>query len=142
MNIKLTLIEMKRPARIVAVGLLFWSSTVNVGLQAQEKKIFSHTADLRSGKEYWAIPNAGRRTVWEAAKAKREGLRAGVLDLTILWQGGVAFIEFKSGRGDCTETQKDMLDDLHRRGHHCGVFRNSATALAWLKEIGAPVIIL
>ena len=33
------------------VVLLVWASTANVGLQAQEKKIFTHTADLRSGKE-------------------------------------------------------------------------------------------
>src|SRR5438477_11397545 len=51
MKTPLTFIESTRVLRAVAVGLLVWSSTINVGLEAQEKKIFSHTADLRSGKE-------------------------------------------------------------------------------------------
>jgi TolA-binding protein len=51
MKTALTFIEKARVLRVVAVGLLVWSSTINVGLEAQEKKIFSHTADLRSGKE-------------------------------------------------------------------------------------------
>src|SRR4051812_13958459 len=51
MKIKLTSLEMNRVLRIAVVGLLFWSSSTNVGLQAQDKKIFTHTADLRSGKE-------------------------------------------------------------------------------------------
>src|SRR6266403_3527702 len=51
MKTPLTFIERARVLRVAAVGLLVWSSTINVGLEAQEKKIFSHTADLRSGKE-------------------------------------------------------------------------------------------
>src|SRR5664279_1554666 len=47
----LTILEMSRPVRIACCGLLVWSSTMNLGLLAQEKKIFTHTADLRSGKE-------------------------------------------------------------------------------------------
>src|SRR5437016_8043878 len=46
-----TLLENSRFLRVAAIGLLWWSSTINLGLEAQEKKIFSHTADLRSGKE-------------------------------------------------------------------------------------------
>src|SRR5438876_453503 len=47
----LTFFVETRFLRVAAVGLLTWSSTINLGLQAQEKKIFTHTADLRSGKE-------------------------------------------------------------------------------------------
>jgi len=47
----LTILEMKRMARIGMTGLLVWSSSMGLGLQAQEKKIYTHTADLRSGKE-------------------------------------------------------------------------------------------
>ncbi len=47
----LTFLEANRCLRVIAVGTLIWSSSMNVGLQAQDKKIYTHTADLRSGKE-------------------------------------------------------------------------------------------
>src|ERR1035438_5332741 len=47
----LTFLEKSTTARLIAVSILCWSSTMNLGLEAQDKKIFTHTADLRSGKE-------------------------------------------------------------------------------------------
>jgi hypothetical protein len=90
----------------------------------------------------WSVPNAGKRSTWEARKAKREGMIAGCADLTILWRGGCAFIEWKSGKGDVRPNQAEMLNKLHRLGHHCCVARTSAWALTWLQEIGAPVRII
>src|SRR5882672_8283087 len=51
MKIELTSLEMNRCLRVAAVGLLCWSSSMNLGLRAQDKKVYTHTADLRSGKE-------------------------------------------------------------------------------------------
>src|ERR1019366_8812087 len=54
MKRELTILEMNRMARIArmaAVAAVAWSSTIPLGLEAQEKKIFTHTADLRSGRE-------------------------------------------------------------------------------------------
>jgi len=42
---------MNRVARLVAVSLLTWSASAHLGLQADDKRIFTHTADLRTGKE-------------------------------------------------------------------------------------------
>ena len=47
----LTFLEGNRFVRLAALGMLFWSTSMNLGLEAQDKKIFTHTADLRSGKE-------------------------------------------------------------------------------------------
>jgi len=47
----LTILEMKRLRRVGLTGLLIWTAANNMGLQAQDKKVFTHTADLRSGKE-------------------------------------------------------------------------------------------
>src|ERR1039457_3709865 len=47
----LTFLERPVLLRVAAVAVLTWSSTINLGLEAQEKKIFTHTADLRSGRE-------------------------------------------------------------------------------------------
>jgi hypothetical protein len=87
----------------------------------------------------WAVPNAGKRTSWEVGKAKREGMVSGALDLTIAWNHGVAFIEFKAGSTAPTANQRIMLNRLYRAGHHCGVFRTSTSLIGWLKDRGAPV---
>ena len=48
------------------------------------------------GVDIFAVPNAAKRSQWAAAKAKREGMTAGVLDLVATWKGGgSAFLEFK-----------------------------------------------
>jgi hypothetical protein len=88
----------------------------------------------------FAVPNAGRRTQWEIAKAKREGMKAGVLDLVVTWNRGVAFLEFKDGRSKPTPAQRHQLNTLYRQGHHCGVFRTSASALRFLQERGCPFL--
>jgi hypothetical protein len=49
----------------------------------------------------FAVPNGGKRSQWAAMKAKREGMKAGVLDLVCTWPGGVAFLEFKDGTSTC-----------------------------------------
>src|SRR6185295_909239 len=51
MNKVLTSLEMNRFVRLAVIGALGWSSSMNLGLQAQDKKIYTHTADLKSGKE-------------------------------------------------------------------------------------------
>src|ERR1017187_7983343 len=47
----LTILEMNRLVRIGVISALAWSASIHLGLQAQEKKVYTHTADLRSGKE-------------------------------------------------------------------------------------------
>ncbi len=87
-----------------------------------------------------AVPNAGRRTRWEAMQRKREGMTAGALDYFLTWPGGgIAFIEFKDGRGMPDDNQMRRLDMYVRQGHLCGVFRTGESAWGWLERVGAPV---
>src|SRR5579871_5140354 len=51
MKIGLTKLEGKRVGPIFLLGLMTLSVGVSVSLQAEEKKTYTHTADLRSGKE-------------------------------------------------------------------------------------------
>ena len=95
----------------------------------------------------YANVNAGKRTQWAAQKAKREGLRSGVADVTCVWDGGCAWIEFKNGQvtfplaSKATDrAQVEFLDGLVKRGHHAAVFRTAEAALRWLREAGAPVM--
>jgi hypothetical protein len=74
-------------------------------------------------------------------KAKREGMRAGVLDLVCTWPGrGVAFIEFKDGKAMPDANQRERLNMLTHQGHHCGVFRQEDSAIRFLRDCGAPFI--
>ncbi len=101
---------------------------------------------LCPGVDIFAVPNAGRRTRWEAAKRKREGMKAGVLDIVCEWQPtrrddrGVAFLEFKNGSEMPDANQRARLNRYYQRGHACGVFRTAATALEFLRAAGAPFV--
>jgi hypothetical protein len=56
----------------------------------------------RLGIPFFAIPNASRRTFWEAMQAKKQGMKAGVLDLCfpVPMQGkGGLWIEMKKQSG-------------------------------------------
>jgi hypothetical protein len=88
----------------------------------------------------FAVPNGGKRSQWAAMKAKREGMKAGVLDLVCHWASGVAFLEFKNGTDMPDANQRDRLNMLTRQGHHCGVFRQEESALRFLRSAGAPFI--
>lgn len=87
----------------------------------------------------FSVPNGGKRSDWAAGKAKREGMRSGATDLVLTWAGGVAFVEFKNGVTRPSRPQRDFLNTLYRQGHPCGVFRRSASALDWLRQVGCPV---
>lgn len=55
----------------------------------------------------FAVPNGGSRNEIEAAKMKREGVRAGVSDLIFLTPSGTPiFLEFKTIKGKQSENQK------------------------------------
>ena len=87
----------------------------------------------------WAVPNGHNRGLKDRVKAKKEGLRAGVPDLTLVWNHGTAFLEFKAGTGKPDANQIDLLNYLHDAGHRCAIVRTSAFALRLLSEWGAPV---
>jgi hypothetical protein len=87
-----------------------------------------------------AIPNGAKRTRWEAAKAKREGMSPGEPDTAITWaKEPSARIEFKNGREMPTPIQVETLNWYHRRGHPVAVCRTAEGAMRWLALIGAPV---
>lgn len=88
-----------------------------------------------------AVPNAARRTVWEARRAKQEGLAAGFPDLVCLAPGGlVAFVEMKKTRGGVvSENQREWIERLDEYGFPAAVCRGADAAIAFLKENGFPI---
>lgn len=95
-----------------------------------------------------AMPNAGKRTAWEAQQRKREGLAKGWPDLGAHWCHGfgrspvphVAWLEFKDRKGSLSIEQHDNLNWLTQAGFPCGVFRSVETAIEFLRQQGAPFL--
>ena len=87
-----------------------------------------------------AIPNAGRRTRWEAAQAKKEGLASGFPDVMCFAPGGlVAYIEFKTSKGRISANQHEWLDLLARYGFNACVARSAHQAVRFLRDCGFPI---
>lgn len=122
----------------------WWIDPKDADPRSEEKR---QTAFLRLAKalcpavDIFAVPNGAKRSQWEAAKAKREGVKAGALDLVCTWaNGGVAFIEMKSGTRMPDANQRERLNRLTRQSHLCGVFRQEKSAIDFLRCNGAPFI--
>ena len=88
-----------------------------------------------------AVPNGGKRTLWAARQAKKEGLASGFPDLVALWPArGVAFIELKLPKGKVSDNQTEWLARLDYMGHDSAVCRSVDEAVAFLRKCGAPVM--
>jgi hypothetical protein len=110
----------------------------------EEKRQLAFLRDMRAlcpAVMVFAVPNGGRRTLWEANKARREGLKSGAPDLVAIWNRGVAFLEFKGASAMPSPAQREFLNGLYRCGHHVGVFRQEKSALDWLLGLGVPSIV-
>ncbi len=62
----------------------------------------------------FAIPNEGKRTPMMGARLKRQGLKAGVLDVEILWNRQAYFLEVKREDQGCSDEQFAFMDTLKR----------------------------
>ena len=70
------------------------------------------------------IPNGGKRDKLEAARLKREGVKAGVPDLCLpIARGGFhgLYIELKAGKNTATPLQRQWITALNREGYAAAV---------------------
>lgn len=66
------------------------------------------------------VPNGGKRTKSEAARLKRQGVKAGVPDIFLPVPRGRyngLWIELKSGRNTATSKQKEWIKRLREQGY-------------------------
>lgn len=71
----------------------------------------------------WHTPNGGSRHILEAAKLKRQGVRAGIPDLFLAVPCGTyhgLFIELKAKKKKPTPIQQWYLDELEKQGYSAG----------------------
>lgn len=104
--------------------------------------------------EVHANVNAAKRGLKAQAQAKKEGLKAGVFDITVAWDIGdstlpdapcsVAWPEFKgydkNGRpGKLTTPQIEWGNSMHAKGFPVASFFSAKSCIAWLRSLGCPI---
>lgn len=87
-----------------------------------------------------AVPNAARRTHWEARRVKQEGMATGFPDLICLAPGGlVAFVEMKNAKGRVSDNQSEWIERLTNYGFPAAVCRSADAAVEFLRGLGFPI---
>ena len=86
---------------------------------------------------YAAIPNGGKRTRWQAAQAKAEGMVAGAPDLAVILPHGVTlWIEMKRRKGGRLSPAQEAFGEMLRsNGHRYRVCRGWEEAKEWIEEV-------
>lgn len=83
------------------------------------------------------IPNGGKRDKIEAAKLKRQGVKAGVPDMCLPFPSGKyhgLYFEMKYGTNKPTPEQKEFLKFLDSVGYKTGVCYSSIEAIELIKS--------
>lgn len=87
---------------------------------------------------WFAIPNAGKRSHRYGARMKAEGMTAGVADLCIMLEKGrCAWLELKTLNGRQSDAQAGFQAKCLRLGHPYFVAKTLDEALGFLGVIGA-----
>jgi len=88
---------------------------------------------------YFAIPNGGWRTKAEAGILKATGVKAGVPDLCILYNGMTLFVECKAEGACLSPAQKKTAAAISTAGGGWAVWRTLAHAKRGLTLWGVPL---
>ena len=106
---------------------------------AIQRAVFEHIAYLQTpGWRFWSTPNAARRSPRMGAELKRQGMTAGVGDVSALSPRGVYHeLELKTPTGRLSPAQRERLEGLKHSGVICAVAYGLDGALAVLKAWGA-----
>lgn len=94
--------------------------------------------DLRAkqGVVWWHTPNGGYRNAVEAARFKGQGVKAGVPDVIIFFEGQLYALELKAASGKLSQAQKDMLSTLQANGARIAVAYSIDEAVIVLEQWG------
>lgn len=113
-----------------------------------------YLANLAPAVIAYANPNAAKRGLKARAQAKKEGLMAGVFDMTCAWDidastipncdVSVCWVEMKgydsNGRpGKLSQAQIDWGNSMVRKGHKVACFFSGKSAFDWMASLGAPI---
>lgn len=99
----------------------------------------------KKGLKYYAVPNGGWRTMAEAVKFKRSGVKPGVPDLCMPFPSGAyhgLYIELKRViGGSVSKFQKEWIDYLNSVGYYatiCKGFEEAKKVVEWYLSLSFP----
>ena len=89
---------------------------------------------------YWAVPNGGSRKggAIEGARLKKTGVKSGVPDITVVYDGMYYGLEVKRPatdkhpKGYLTQSQKDMHKQIRKVGGSVATVYSVADVILWL----------
>lgn len=85
------------------------------------------------------VPNGGKRSKSEAARFKAMGVKAGVPDLLIIYQGRAHWVELKAGKGRLSEAQQTVRAQLYAVDCHWADCRSLDDVEWWIGQWGIPL---
>lgn len=103
-----------------------------------QRAILNYVSRSHPAAMAWHVPNGlGGHTARQKIRRHREGVRAGVPDLTVCWPGGVTvFVEVKKPGGEVSEAQADRILRLRRMGFTAGIVASLDEAIALFRQAG------
>lgn len=97
-------------------------------------------ASLPSAAFWFSVPNQrGTRKRYEMGILKALGVRSGVPDIIIIWEGMFFGIELKAPKGTLSDSQKDTADLIVKAGGFYTVIRSLDALEAYLIAQGMPI---
>ena len=90
---------------------------------------------------YWAVPNGGLRSKAEAGRLKKEGVKSGVPDLCLIYDGLYFGLEVKkpmtnTRKGYLSKNQKAMHDKIEDAGGTVKTVYSVADVILWVNTWG------
>ena len=90
---------------------------------------------------YWAVPNGGKRSKSEAGRLKVEGVKSGVPDLCLIYDGMYYGLEVKkpatsTPKGYLTKNQKIMHTKIEAAGGTVKTVYSVADVILWVNTWG------
>lgn len=97
---------------------------------------------------FYAVPNGGRRDATEAVRLKAQGVRRGVYDWHLHWNGPIDYtkvvgpctgvLELKVGKNDRSDEQKVFGRRMRIIGHYADVCWSLDEVIGAIAEWGVP----
>lgn len=87
----------------------------------------------------FAVPNGGNRSLIEAVNLKRQGVKAGVPDIIIIYGGKAHGLELKAKAGKVSDSQKVTFPLMRGAGMRIEVARDFHEAITLIGEMGIPL---
>ena len=106
---------------------------------ARVKRFRSAIREALPGVVVTATPNAAKRGQKALNQAKAEGALWGFPDITVIYRGKIAFLEWKNGKRQPEQHQIDAMNSILDQGFPVALVRTTEGAFSVLRQAGFPI---